>query len=110
MKFRIASGVAVAGLLAGLTAAPAFAGSLSYYDSNSYGSKIGSFTCSTGKVMHDVVDDRINSVKNATSCDFSARSWDWIPNTTIEVGYVSAGQNIPSFGSRNNQIDHFDRD
>lgn len=80
---------------------------LHYYDHNNWRKYLGSLGCHWG--MHDVRDDVINSVKNQTACSYSARSWNWIPNTTIEVAYISRRQSIASFGSRNNQIDHFDR-
>lgn len=59
--------------------------------------------------MTDVSDDIINSVKNDTSCEFSARSWSIIPDVSIEVRYIRERQSIESFTVRNNEIDHFDR-
>lgn len=110
MKFRTkVATVAAAGALAVLGTASAHAGNLKYYDANRYESYIGEFACNKTKVMHDVGDDAINSVKNETSCNFSARSWGAIPNTTIQVMWVASGTNYSTFGDRNNETDHFDR-
>lgn len=106
---RTAGAVAVAGALMGMSSVAASAGDLHYYDSNSFKNKLGHQPCSRARVMHDVIDDRINSIINNTSCDFSGRSWSWVPNTTYQVTYVSSGERIGTLGSGNNAIDHFDR-
>lgn len=101
--------VTAAGLMLFSGIGVAYAGNLKYYDGNSYTNYIGELACSKSKVMHDVSDDVINSVRNETSCKFSARSWGLVPNTTIQVAWIDPGHVYSTFGDRNNQIDHFDR-
>lgn len=108
LKLRLALATMTGLGMATISIVPAFAGDLTSYDSDNYTSKLATHSCN-GASMYDVADDRVNSIKNQTACNFSARSWNWLPNTTIQIVYVAKGSSMTTLGSKNNQIDHYDK-